>query len=694
MSRYMLAIVGCLGFLSTFGQLIRDIRSEAASLKKLLSEKHLRPRTINDQFSAAVYDDFLAALDPDGLYFTATELATIEQYRTLLDDQINGEGWTFLPAITPLFRMGLERAKAIALKQCEAAFSATAKNTILFDTLRWVQTEKALQMRWRNKLHYETFEKLADLQKGESRSPQFFAKHEPEARARVKNKAVREINRQLNSKDGLDTFVAEKFLTAITAAYDPHTSYFNLTNMEVFSALVNAEDFYFGFSLKEDERGNVIISSLAPDGPAWKSGSFELHDELVAIQWVDEEVIDLTDLPLAEINSLLDDGDQMKIKFTLRKSSGELKTVELQKEKFSREENLVRGYILEGQNGQRYGYIILPQFYTEFDADDYAATRCANDVAKEIMKFNQEQVQGVILDVRNNGGGSLKEAIALGGIFLEEGAMAMMKHTAQDAILLKDMNRGTLYDGPLILMVNNRSASASEVLAAALQDYNRAVIVGSRTFGKATAQEVLTITPVDALKKLDFKGHFGFAKVTTSRIYRVTGKTWQGKGLIPDISLVDFFDVINYHETLLDNYLMPDSITKKSYYKPLPIYPVTLLRQKSEARVAASNGFKAIAMAMQVYEGEMRELKRELLIWDDFARRAVEARQSTMEIEKALGVDHDIFNARVLAAEKDRLMLDAYAKSFHDASVAAMEKDIYLGEAFLIMNDLITINKK
>jgi carboxyl-terminal processing protease len=611
----------------------------------------------------------------------------------LLDDQITGQDWSFLPQVTPMYRTALERAKGIVQKQSESAFLPTTKNTLRLDTLEWVATEKDLQVRWRNVLHYHTLEKLGDIHKASPISPQLFSKHEAEVRTRVRNKAVREINRILQTKEGMEAYVGEKLLESITALYDPHTSYFNLSNMEVFSALINAEEFYFGFSLKENEHGKVVISSMAPGGPAWKSGAFQLQDELVTLQWENDEAVDLTDLPLDDVNDLLDDSDRMKTKFTLRTISGELKTVELRKEKLSHEENLVRGYVLEGNSGHRHGYIVLPRFYTEVDGDDFAAMRCANDVAKEIMKLNKEKIEGIILDVRNNGGGSLKEAIALSGIFLEEGAMAMMKHTSAVPTSLKDMNRGTLYDGPLILMVDNRSASASEVLGAALQDYHRALIVGNRTFGKATGQEVMPLNPLQDPRKLASDGHFGFVKVTTSRIYRVTGKSLQGKGLEPDIWLPDFFDVFDYHEANLENSLAPDSITKKSYYKPLAALPVNYLQEKSEARVKASPAFQGIAAAVKAYENELQKLKLEAMVWEDFKRMATGELEVSTGLESALRSEAGIFHARVIMTEKARLDLDAFAKAFHDSSVKTMEKDIYLNEVFLIMNDLVDLNK-
>lgn len=662
-------------------------------LRKLVEKKHVSPRVINDEFSGKLFDRFFQYLDPQGIYLTTADLLPLEKYRTMLDEEVKGQSWKFLSEATSIYRSALERAKVILQKQSESPFVAATKNAILFDTISFSANESALNIRWRNIIHFKILEKIAGLLKADQPTVQFFQQHEPDARVRVKNMMMRDIKRILLNKDGLDVFVAENFLDCITAAYDPHTNYFNLTNMEVFAALVSAEGFYFGFSLKENGVGNVVIASLAPGGPAWKSGEFTLQDELVALQWEDEEVIDLTDVPLKEVNALLDDANQMTLKLTLRKPSGELKTIELRKAKLSQEQNLVRGYVLDGSNGRRYGYIVLPEFYSQWDSDDYASTRCANDVAKEILKLSKEKIQGLILDVRYNGGGSLKEAIALSGIFIEEGSMAMMRNTGAEPISLKDMNRGTLYDGPMILMVNGRSASASEVVAAALQDYHRAVVVGSSTFGKATGQEVMPVDPNETAETIRTKPNFGFAKVTTSRIYRVTGKSLQGRGLVPDIILPDILDASEYSEAILENYLQADSIVKKSYYKPLPAIDIAPLREKSSQRVTSSTGFKALDAAMNTV---MAELDREpiVLTWDQVSKSELTARKITETFQNTLEQETGIFKARVVASEKTRLDLDAYAKAFHDASITSMQTDLHLGEVFMIMNDLIDLEKK
>jgi carboxyl-terminal processing protease len=662
-------------------------------LKKLLSERHLEARSVDDQFSKDLFNNFFHELDRDGVYFTATELSALEKYRTLLDNQLNGQGWTFLEQVTPLYKKSLERALAIVQKQSETPFTVSAKLKITRDTAV-APDESELQKRWRRKLHYNTFENLVGFPSTGLTASQLFAKNEPAARTRAKNTLTRAVNRTLTYKAGLDAYVAEKFLESIANIYDPHTNYYNISNIEIFKALLSAEGFYFGISLKENEHGGIVVASLSPGGPAWKSGAFALQDELVSLMWENEDPIDREDLTLETANEILDENNPASLTFTLRKGDGKTVSVPLKKEKLSQEQNLARSYLLEGKSGKRIGYIILPDFYSDWDADEeFNSARCANDVAKEILKLKQEKIDGLILDVRYNGGGSLKEAISLSGIFLEEGAMGMMRHRSLPPSTLKDMNRGTLYDGPMVLMVNNYSASASEFLAAALQDYHRAVIVGSRTFGKATGQEVLLLNPAAKASDLVLKENFGFAKVTTSRTYRVTGRSLQGYGVIPDVALPEFLEIYNYHESQRPYTLKPDSLAKKSYYKPLQVLPVHQLKEKSTARVASVSSFQTLLKAMDWYRISITARDQEI-DWAKFYGTADQERKISLELTQSMNVHVQSFTPRTATADLQRLGLDPFAKSFHESSIQSMEKDIYLEEAFNVINDLITINKK
>ena len=258
-----------------------------------------------------------------------------------------------------------------------------------------------------------------------------------------------------------------------------------------------------------------------------------------------------------------------------RKKDGTTRIVLLRKEKIENEENIVKGFVLKGE--KKIGYILLPAFYTEWENE--SGSSCANDVAKEIVKLKKENIDGLILDVRYNGGGSLGEAMEMIGIFVDEGPLMGQKQKAEKVIYLKDPNRGTIYNGPMALMVNGQSASASEILAASLQDYNRALIVGSNTYGKATMQQMMLLDTMTN-RPTQIGNAKDIVKITTGKLYRLSGETAQMNGVSPDIVLPDAFDGLDYREKFSSFALPADKVAKNAYYKPLAALPVNELPEK------------------------------------------------------------------------------------------------------------------
>jgi carboxyl-terminal processing protease len=671
----------------------RDFRKEAGLLRKILQEKHIEPRVINDQFSRDLYNTFLDALDPEHIYFTSAELSALEKYQTLLDDQLNGQGWTFLDQVLPQYTKAVDRAKLVVQKQSETAFAFNAKSQIPVGMEPWPATEPEVQKRWRTKLHRTTIDVLTETPVGNLSAQQFFQKNEATARERAKNIWLRNIERAAQKNGNLKEYLGRLYLACITALYDPHTHYDEITSVDILKYLLNSESFDFGITLQENERGKIAVASLSPGGPAWKAGIFAIGDELIELKWESQESVDVTTLPVEKVTAILDETRSSALTFSIRKPDGQTFSAALKKEKINDEENLVRSYILAGHNEKRIGYIALPDFYSSEGATEINTVRCANDVAKEIIKLKKENIEGLILDVRNNGGGSLKEAIALAGIFVDEGAIGILRHREKGTVTLKDANRGILYDGPMVLLVNGRSASASELLAAALQDYHRAVIVGSRTRGKATSQQLHIVDPNVKIDRIFIDENISVSKITMGRTYRITGKSLQGYGVIPDIALPDFREVYNFHESSRPFYLKPDSVDKKAFYRPLPPLPLQSLQEKSAARIADAVTFQTMMKKITWYQqhriGHPQEIE-----WNTFSTLAKAEELIIAAHESAVNTHQNNFSVRIGIADQRRIDFDAFSKAFHESCVKALEKDIQLEEGFNIINDLININKK
>jgi carboxyl-terminal processing protease len=327
----------------------------------------------------------------------------------------------------------------------------------------------------------------------------------------------------------------------------------------------------------------------------------------------------------------------------------------------------------------------LPGFYTEWENE--GGSSCANDVAKEIVKLKKENIHGLILDLRFNGGGSLGEALDLAGIFIEEGPLCLMKQKDGKIVTLKDPNRGIIYDGPLLLLVNGQSASASELVAAALQDYNRAIIAGSATFGKATAQQVFPLqsgTSVITKEK-------GYAKITMQKLYRVTGKAAQRNGVIPDVPIPDIFDKLAYREKDMPHSLIDDTVKRNSFYKPLGQLPVSLVTVKSAARLNTDKNFLNILSFQKMIVEETQNTQPVSLKWDDVEKELKTEMTNGLQQMKDGELVVTAYKADNHGYDKSRLGNDELFSLINKHWVKRLETDIYIEEAYRILIDYITL---
>ena len=675
--------------ISTLAQQPASVQNEALQLKKLILQHHFDPKPVDDLFSAKVFDHVLNALDPEKLYFTQQDITALSSFKDKIDDDLTGTSWNFLPAITERYKQSLLRSEAIITRHTKVPFDLSKKELFISDTA-WAENDVESVALWHKNLKYETLDELIQLQKRtpEIKDSEFLAKKEPDARQRVQRNSLRMIHRILNHASGYENHVATQFLQSVSLAFDPHSSYLSLAQMENFLASLSTEGYYFGISVDENERGEIVITQLTPGGPAWKSGEVHAGDVIEQIRWEGSEWIEVDGMTQDEFDNLLEESIRNSIEFGLKETGGIEKTVRLRKEKMSAEENRVKSFILEGE--KRIGYVSLPGFYTDWG--DEEGSRCANDVAKEILKLKKENIDGLVLDVRYNRGGSLKEAVAMAGIFIDAGPMGVLKVKGGTTQSEKDVNRGTVYDGPLLLMVNGLSASASEFLAAALQDYHRGIIVGSRTYGKATGQEVFSLEPdekntsASAAKKLGW----GYTTITTLKIYRVTGKTAQKRGVTPDIMLPDLYDFIEFREENLEDALTSDSISRKIYYTPLGLLPVCELKERSQVRIAKNNAFQTTIQCSKALGGLATKLDSVSLNWADYRKMITEEGKQFKSLKEITENPTNAFKVNNHVFDQERMKRDEYIRQVNEVWAKNLVRDISLEEAFFIICDYIT----
>lgn len=669
------------------------VQQKAMVVKRMIELNHLSPRPVNDSLSNRFFTSIINRADERRLFFTDAEFKSLQAFSLKLDDELNGREWVFYNQFSAIFQQAIKRADSILVKLTAKPFDFTVNETVSTgkkDAFVFAADRTALIARWNRYLKFRALDALYDISSqdttGKTGIKTVIAGNELRVREQLKKNESRQLKRILEHSTGVEGYIMELYLDALAGCFDPHTNYFSPQGKQEFQEQLSTEALSLGLDLDENEKGQVIVDKLAPGGPAWKSGDLNKGDILLSMHWEGKENKDLTGAGLQEAYEEMEKASEGKVIIKVQKADGTIKTTMLRKEKIQNEENVVKGFILEGE--KKIGYILLPGFYTEWENE--TGSSCANDVAKEIVKLKKENIDGLILDVRYNGGGSVGEAMEMIGIFVDEGPEAGIKTKEPKIVYLKDPNRGTIYSGPMLLLVNGQSASASEMLAASLQDYNRAVIVGSPTFGKATMQQMF---PLDTMIKKPTQHDLGrdMIKITTGKLYRLNGESAQMTGVLPDVVLPDAFDGIEYREKFKPNVLSSEPVAKNSYYKPLPALPLAELATKSAARIKADENFKDIQRIIALMIARRDKQETISLKTEEYEQWA---RQNDKELSSLKGnglASGKLFRTGNHAADKTSFTNNEYAREINQQWLEEIAEDIYIQEAFLVICDLIKL---
>ncbi|GAB2634895.1 carboxy terminal-processing peptidase [Emticicia sediminis] len=656
---------------------------KADLLVQVLQKKHCEPRKIDNLFSEQLFDLFLKNLDEQKSIFTATDEVSLSKYKSLLDDQIKVKDLVILSKVAQIYRNRLLKIDSIIQQFTQKPIDFYAKTNYQPERTVFPKDEKEWHEYWQNELRYQmlknVFNSLSTEKNVNFNDKTILAQKEVIARKRVRESNLRQIKSLLGqSNEDLENTVATTFLEAIANLYDKHTEYFGFDDALDFLKSGSTKNEIFGFRIGENKNGEIEILTLVPGSPAWKSGLLNKGDVIVSLQWEGKEVIDVTGVDEDEVKEFLASEHETPLHITVRKASQETVTVKLVRAAIVQDERGARGFIL--QNKEKFGYINLPAFYSDFE--DAEGSGCANDVAKEIVKFNQEGIKGLILDLRFNGGGSLKEALDLAGIFIDQGVFGAYKGNSPKSYIAKDPNRGSIYDGPMIVLVNQASASASEILAGILQDYKRAVIVGAKTYGKGVAQ---TFFPLDSLSRMPRD----FVKYTISRVFRPSGRALQTRGVMPDVVLPSMFDGMQVGEIYDGYFLSADTLTRVLNYSPLADLPIQKLAQKSQERQRNNSVFQHIeAAAKKIKDLELQKNKQISLEWNAFQQEFKKEKDEIASMTKATELSKANFTVSLTALEQQRTQLDSYWKELNEQIFETLKKDAYIEEAIQILLDL------
>ena len=579
--------------LASQAQLTKPTAETAYIIIRMAEIYHVQPRPVDKSFSGDLYSQMIRALDQDKIYFSAEDIHQLDSWQYTLNDQLLNKREDFLKLLINTYIRKINQTDSILDLLSKSKFdlnlsetySVAEDSTFSPDDIR--RKTKIYKLIKRN-----IIETIVDIYDEDSTKKNISAETlEPSARKKVCHAFKRDIQRTRLSKDGLPGFVCNAWCESVASCYDPHTEFFSPGKKDEFQGELGDKQLQFGFTLGEGKDASEI-THLKPGSPAYKSGLIHEGDQILALKWDDNEEVDVSDATTDEVNAFISGEHGKSLTLTLKKSDGTTRKVTLQREKAALDDDnsKVRSFILKGDH--RVGFISLPAFYTDWNGEEGGNNGCADDVAKEIIKLKKENIEGLILDLRYNGGGSMLEAIALAGIFIDAGPVGMTRDKEGKVYTMKDVNRGSVYDGPLILLINGFTASASEMLAGTLQDYHRALIVGSPSFGKATAQVVLPLDTLFDEKHMDrMKTAENFIKITVDRLFRVNGTSAQQIGVIPDIFLPDYTETQTEREISLPCSLANMSIESNKYYHPYPPISMEPLKSFSKAFTDTSRLF-------------------------------------------------------------------------------------------------------
>lgn len=679
-----------------------------------LKKGHYEPQSLDDNFSKKVFELYLNQIDFQKRFLLDSDYQVLKAHEVKLDDQLElslGKGsqneiYAFLDEAVRVFDERKEEAEAYyqdILAQ-PFDFSKDELMDIDYEETNYVSTKAALKERWRQILKYQTLTRLVsklETQESTKKSAEESGETTDDAKE-ILSKSFEDLEKEaresvLKTNDNWFKRMGQwkwedrvsTFLNAVTNAYDPHTGYFPPKKKEDFDIRLSGRLEGIGATLQQDG-SYVTIVSVVPGGPADKQGELEPKDQIWKVAQGKEEPVDVVDMRLDEAVQLIRGKKGSEVVLTVKKVNGAIVQIPIIRDVVIIEEGYAKSAILkEETNGGKMGYIKLPRFYADFNNKDNLSRSCAVDVYKELQKLEKENVEGVILDLRNNGGGSLRDVVDMAGLFIESGPIVQVKGRTSKPEIYGDEDPAIHYDGPLVILVNNFSASASEILAAAMQDYNRAVIMGSKaTFGKGTVQRFFDLDRLPA--QFNDVKPLGAVKVTTQKFYRINGGTNQLKGVQSDIILPDNYSFINVGEGEQDYAMSWDEIKPANYKKWGDLKNLEDIAGRSKKRIAEHQTFQLIEDNAQRLKKQRDE--KEVTLCLDKYRKQQDERKAEADKYEELEKQAAELVVESLTDEQMKIKSDTSFAERTESFHKNLRKDVYLQEAINVLQDIETMN--
>lgn len=639
----------------------QEFANQIQLLNKNIQKLHVNPKKIDNDFSLTTSNLFIDLLDIDKNIFSQENINYLKKHELAFDDYLYAKETAFIQDYVSEYEKASTLIKSIINNTPETIFDTEnvisfrgSKPTIIF------KNKEELTHYWQTKVLFKCYSKSL-LQNDENidSTVVYIKKHKKELLQKNKELLLCELDEKLSF--GIQKFVEKCFLNAFAKTFDPHTNYFDYQTKKLFENSLSKSIASFGFNVNKKD-SELYVSEVIFGSQAWKKNLLFKDEKIVGIE-IKNKDLDLSCISVIEIKMLLNDEKLSKINIKVRAESGDLRSLTLIKEKLSVSENYVQGFITKHENNT-FGYIKIPSFYTSFESIN--SLGLANDFAKELVKLNRQNISGLVIDLRNNGGGSIKEASDIAGMFIDKGPLGVLK-TQNQEVVIKDFNRGSSFNKPLIILTNNYSASASEYFSGIIQEYNLGIVMGSRSFGKGSGQ---IIVPLDE-KNLEL----GYTKVTIELIHKVSGISYQGDGIIPDIIHPNLFD---------DN-----SITEKNYPNTLKGTTLEPLIQKKqrvifnkfiEATTETTAYFNAVSTINAELFKTYNSKKSYKLSLDNLSKDYVAYKELIKKINKLSEKSTGIIFENTLATNEE-LLFDTERKEINQVLIKQLQSDILLAEA-------------
>ena len=655
-------------------------------LRNILTRSHFVVKDMNDDFSEYVFTEFIDGLDPNKRYFTQKDIKDFEKYKYDIDNQLLNEDISFYNLVYGRFTSKIKNAKSYYKDLLEKPFNFKKKETIdvNYEQSSFAKNENQLKDYWRKQLKLSTLIRIEgelekqkrNASKKENFKVQKFENLEKNARLEVL-KNMDELYVRIEELEHEDWF--STFLNSVVGAFDPHTTYMAPTIKERFDQDMSGK--LEGIGARLQKKGIYThIFKLVSGGPAWKQGDLEAGDIILEVAQGDKEPLDIVGMRLDDAIKFIKGKKGTEVRLTVKKKiDGSIKIISIIRDVVELEETFVKSSIVE-KNGKKYGLIDLPKFYIDFDEQNYRDS--AKDMEKEIERLKSEGVAGLVIDLRNNGGGSLKTAIEISGLFINEGPVVQIKYRGENPIIKNDTDKKIQWDGAIVVLVNEFSASASEIFAAAMQDYKRAIIIGgNQTYGKGTVQSVL---PINRFTKYD--KDLGALKMTIQKFYRINGGSTQIEGVYSDIAIPSRYSYMKFGERDLEGALVWDKVKQADYIQTKSYENFSDVIENSKKRIASDSKFKLIneyaKWLKKNQENTSYSLNYKLFTTQSLAQeKDAEKFKSVFDYESNLKFASPKYEVSLI--KKDTILANKRLE-WHKK----LSKDVYVSEALNVLSEL------